>query len=439
MESNTHPQSGLEPREGAKEPLLIFDTHFKRPKPSNVSSIVQDLKHNSVLGLPRKKEYGMPMQASLLDKKPVKSASSRSSSGFKYQLEMPTLSVPSRRTKTVACSDSSIITKTPTLPQLPSTPSSKVSSANEKPATSSTLSLPRFSLPSVEKHVPRVSKQTKMRAALEVIHTQPVSSQPTRMAITVTTPTTGRIGPSPQLPVGSSSNKSQSEFRFKVPKHPIAVQRSNKTAPKKPAIHPQTVKHQVTSDPCPISISCSEQQMIDSASLVPTVNSSKQHSSMDWSCPTSSTANVEFSDMTSDANPVYQTPISSNSLQTDPEMIAPSVATPTATSSTPQYLENSYPYPNASESVANCGDPYGAGQCSIQANNEDAQSFSAQAQGGTQSQDFGAQSQGFGAQSQGFGQSPGFGSQSMVRNSYKEHNILPKLANVVDFFCYTCL
>jgi len=257
MESTVYPQSCSEPNESAQQPLTVPSSSMNNKIPK--ASWNEDC---SLPSPPMKTNRIIPMQTkSVLVSRDtgnvaaLPTSATKSSSGFKYKLEMPTLRAPSWRTKKDRStnSDDSNVTMLST-PSPPPTPCLKASSA----FTKSSLSMPQFQFPKASNRDsvcgsfevqanPHKQAKTHRISSLESKCTQSASmpsktpgavqkntvlNLPTKSGILSgrsVLPQSGNFtGASPELPVGSSSNDGMPpDFRFKVPKLPVGKDELN--------------------------------------------------------------------------------------------------------------------------------------------------------------------------------------------------------------------
>ncbi len=261
MESTVYPQSCSEPNESAQQPFIVPSSRLNK-KILN-TALKEDC---SLPSLPMRTNHTVPIQTKSVSISqdtcniPQATSTKKSSSGFKYKLEMPTLSAPSWRTKK-GMSISSNDTNISTLSTPPPTPSLKCSSISTK----SSLSMPQFSLPVGKKQFPKASNRDDVSGSLEVraelyktaktCHVYPLESKctppvgmpskpsgahenntvlnlPTKSGIlserpAPSQPEGGFTEASPKLPTGSSCNSMPSDFNFKVPKLPVSKEESN--------------------------------------------------------------------------------------------------------------------------------------------------------------------------------------------------------------------
>ena len=247
------------------------------------------------------------------DNNTVKSKA-KPSRGFKYQLEMPTLSLPPRRSRTEKRHDNPTISLS--IPP-PAEPSTSTTIIKEKNVKNNSLPVPQFSLSTQNRKIPSLSKRSKMSIdtktltaitknppkmpkVLEVTRSQKAFSDSIPTLVPGTAPTSGHVGASPQLPIGSSSHKSSTQFKFKVPKHPIGAKSFSNSSNTRidetsQNVHPQTAtctpanSLAVSGESNSTDINCSNSR-----------GSNLESSNMEWSSSSESRDQTSFSKSSSD-------------------------------------------------------------------------------------------------------------------------------------------
>lgn len=311
---NSSTLSNSEPKESAKKPLLISELLLSSKLPpalavmkqSSVSPLPQHRGYNvtnTKTSLPeyRKNRLSGGGKANELTAIAVQPAPARP----RYRLEMPKLSIPSRKTRT-GSGDIVPLMQVSVLPKLPSLRNQGLS------ITKTTIASTPVQIPSSLNPTPPLPPpppppttrrvQCDKLLPLQVCYAQ--SSTPPSTSL----PATASVTKSPSLQLKSNSQNWQHDFRFKVPKGPVTVTTASQV--NRPGgeslltypLHVAPPVDQVT------STSCSAQYHSSQSSLMTTVTNSGDSSDMDWSNgvpATLSNAAGAYANLITSA-PVYQ-------------------------------------------------------------------------------------------------------------------------------------
>jgi len=295
---------------------------------------IQNSDENSPQGgkghqLPDRKGCGLSKAVNLGRKPLGQNVNAKPSKGFKYQLEMPALTLPSMRSTEKRSNNPTI-----KLPGAQAESSSITTLKNKINPTDSSLPVPRFSKPCHDKMFPILSKKSKVsidtktptqplkktalankqddpsriQKKLEIPKNQKAFSNSIPTLIPGIAPPSGHMGESAQLPIGSSSNKNSTQFQFKVPKHPIGANSFSKASTNETSltIHPQSVTKEARTTALPatsVHSTITDTQCPDTTSLT-----SLQAASMECS------NSPEYMGQTSFSSSTHQ--LSQNQIQT---------------------------------------------------------------------------------------------------------------------------
>lgn len=282
MEMNISPQSSSEFKEGAKEPLLISEFHL-----SKTSSSIPDAhtaKQSSVSPLSQHREYGIHTKTRLLENRKSKPGSAgkmneytasavhpRPAIGLRYRLEMPKLTIPSRKT---IRSDIMPPPQISVLPKLPSVGNREQRSLVQTTvATTIPVHTPSSAVSVMLNQATQRARRVQRDKLLPLQVSCTQSTTPASTSLPVTASVTNQ-NQSPNLQLKPISENQQDNFRFKVPKGRVGTYPVN--SPGTRPLHVSQPADKVSSSSCSMQYSSNQ----DSPT---TITSSSDHSSMDWS------------------------------------------------------------------------------------------------------------------------------------------------------------